>query len=335
MREPLTAPPRLGAAHHGPPRGQQPQPRLRKTSAERLPPQEIPAGRPPRAMERAAKKGNRRRAWPRWLKPTLEAMGGLMLLGVVGTGLFWTWKAGVVGSFTGELRSRFIDRTANAGFALGEVFLEGRTATDKETVLKALGASRGDPLLPFDIKAAQARLKALPWVLDARVERRLPDALYVWLTERQPMAIWQHSGKFTVIDAEGRELGDATALAAHGDRTLDRLPQVVGDGANEQARNLLDVLSHVPIIERRVSAATWIGKRRWNLTMDNQVVIRLPEEGMERALHQLAQVELGEGVLNRDIAMVDLRHPDRMTVRTTEPPPAPETVAAKKPPKKT
>lgn len=326
MREPLTAPPRR--RRDAPPESHH--------FAARRHEDPLTASRPPRAMARAAEKGNRRRAWPRWAKPALDAAGTLLVAGVVGGALLWTWKAGVVGSFSGEISSRVIGHTAAAGFALGEVFVEGRTATDSATVLKALAVSRGDPLLPYDIHAAQARLKELPWVLEARVERRLPDALYVWLTERQPMAIWQHDGKMTVIDAAGRALGDAAQLAARGDKTVERLPQVVGAGAAEAARDLLDSLSHVPVIERRVTAAVRVGKRRWDLTLDNRVTIRLPEEDMQQALHQLAQMEVDEGVLSRDIVMVDLRQPDRMTLRLTEPPPEPDAAAhAKKPPKRT
>lgn len=287
--------------------------------------EEIHPPRPPRSMARAAEKGNRRRALPRWAKPAMEAAGVLALFAVVGGGLFVTWKTGVVGALTSEISTRFVGRSAAVGFALGEVFVEGRTATDGQTVMKTLGITRGDPLLSFDIHAAQERLMELPWVLDARIERRLPDALYVRLIERKPMAIWQHDGKMTVIDSDGRTLGDAAALAARGDKTLERLPQVVGPGAAEAARDLLDALSHVPVVERRVTAAVRVGQRRWDLTLDNRIVIRLPEEGMVQSLHQLAELEIKEGVLGRDIVSLDLRQRDRMTVRLPDPPPEPET----------
>jgi cell division protein FtsQ len=326
MRDRLTAPPRdLG---HGPApaaRGPRRDPVMEAPPVRGRHREEAYPPRPPRAMARAAEKGNRRRALPRWAKPALSAAATLGLALVVGGGLLWTWKAGVVGAYGEELGARFVRSTAAAGFAVEEVFVEGRTATDSAIVMKALGASRGDALLRFDIQAAQARLTDLPWVLDARIERRLPNALYVRLVERKPMAIWQHDGKMTVVDAEGRELGDAAALAARGDKTLERLPQVVGVGAAEAARDLLDALSHVPVIERRVTAAVRVGRRRWDLTLDNRIVIRLPEEHMVQALHQLAELEIREGVLGRDIVSLDLRQQDRMTVRLPDPPPEPET----------
>lgn len=337
MRDRLTAPPRdFGSRDRGDGRGPR-APRRDPAFAEAPPTrgrhrEEAYPPRPPKAMARAAEKGNRRRALPRWAKPALEAAGMLGLFAVLGGGLFWTWKAGVVGAFSAELGGRVIGQTADAGFALGEIFVEGRTATDPDTVMKALGISRGEPLLTYDVKAAQERLAGLPWVLEARVERRLPDALYVRLVERKPMALWQHDGKMTVIDNDGRPLGDAAALAARGDKTLDRLPQVVGVGAAEAARDLLDALSHVPAIERRVAAAVRVGKRRWDLTMDNRIVVRLPEERMVQALHQLAELEAREGVLSRDVVSLDLRQHDRMTVRLPDPPPEPEHGAgAKKP----
>lgn len=324
MRDRLTAPPRDFGPRDSNSRGRRDPAFAEAPPARSRHREEAFPSRPPKAMARAAEKGNRRRAWPRWAKPALEAASMLGLFAVLGGGLFWTWKAGVVGAFSAELGGRIVGQTTQAGFALGEIFVEGRTATDPDTVMKALGISRGEPLLTYDVKAAQERLTDLPWVLEARVERRLPDTLYVRLVERKPMALWQHDGKMTVIDNDGRPLGDAAALAARGDKTLDRLPQVVGVGAAEAARDLLDALSHVPAIERRVAAAVRVGKRRWDLTMDNRVVVRLPEERMVQALHQLAELEAREGVLSRDVVSLDLRQHDRMTVRLPDPPLEPE-----------
>lgn len=294
---------------------------------------EMPA--PPRAMAHAAKRGNRRRAFPRWAKPALKT--ALLMVPVAALGAFAAWhlRAGTLGVAMAEARTAFITASADAGLAVHDVAVHGRTATEPDVVLRTLGVARGAPILDLDLGEARARLEQLPWVASAAIERHLPDTLYVRLSEREPMAIWQHDRKFTVIDREGRPLADASDLARRGNRDVERLPQVVGANAPGQVQKLLAALQRVPTVAQRVKAATWVGDRRWDLTLDNGVVVKLPEGGMLTALRQLADMDSQGKVLDRDIVAVDLRQPDRMVLQTTVILPGMEDEKKKPPGKKT
>lgn len=273
---------------------------------------------PPRAMAQSAQKGNRRRAWPRWTRPAIKAalvgLPVLVLLAVAAS----AWKRGSVAESGAAARSSLIDFSTAAGFSVAEVLVEGRSESEREAVLEALGIRRGDPILSFDLAEAKARLEQLPWVSGASVERRLPGILYVRLSERQPMAIWQHDRKFTVIDREGRPLADAVELARRGNKRIETLPQVVGANAPQQVRGLLAALDQVPDIRPKVTSASWIGDRRWNLQLDSGVTIRLPEgSSMLPALQQLAELNANGKVLDRDIVAIDLRQPDKAVFQTS------------------
>ena len=61
-------------------------------------------------------------------------------------------------------------------------------------ILAALDVRPGDSLLGIDLQASRQRLEAIDWVASATVERRLPDTLYVTLSERRAVAIWQNGG---------------------------------------------------------------------------------------------------------------------------------------------
>jgi cell division protein FtsQ len=60
---------------------------------------------------------------------------------------------------------------------------------------------------------------------------------------------------------------------------------------------------------------TRVADRRWTLTFDNGVKLHLPEQDLGRAWAKFAQLERNQGLLDRDIAVVDLRLPDRLVVR--------------------
>jgi cell division protein FtsQ len=96
-----------------------------------------------------------------------------------------------------------LDGTARLGLVVTDVKVEGRETTDRETILAALGAGPGTPILAMSPRRAKEQLETLPWVRSAVVERRLPDTVYVRLVERKPLALWQHSGKLELIDHDG------------------------------------------------------------------------------------------------------------------------------------
>jgi len=67
-----------------------------------------------------------------------------------------------------------------------------------------------------------------------------------------------------------------------------------------------------------VRASVLIGERRWNLRLRNGLDIRLPERGIEQALDMLVALDRDKKLLTRDIVSVDLRLPDRVTVRLSD-----------------
>jgi cell division protein FtsQ len=217
---------------------------------------------------------------------------------------------------------RMLDGTARLGLVVTDVKVEGRETTDSETILAALGARPGTPILAMSPRRAKEQLEALPWVRSAVVERRLPDTLYVRLVERRPLALWQHGGKLELIDHEGAVI-PVTRL----DR-FAKLPMVVGEGAAAHAAELLDMLATEPDLASRVTAGILVGNRRWNLRIDNAIDVLLPADAPAGAWAQLARLERSSAILKRDVQTVDVRLPDRLVLRVN--PEAPKEAPASK-----
>jgi cell division protein FtsQ len=206
---------------------------------------------------------------------------------------------------------RMLDGTARLGLVVADVKVEGRETTDRQTILSALGAGPGTPILAMSPRRAKEQLEGLPWVRSAVVERRLPDTLYVRLVERKPLALWQHGGKLELIDREGAII-PVTRL----DR-FSKLPLVVGEGAASHAAGLIDMLASEPDLAARVSAAIRVGERRWNLRIDNAIDVLLPADAPANAWAQLARLERSSAILKRDVQTVDVRLPDRLVLRVS------------------
>ena len=61
-----------------------------------------------------------------------------------------------------------------------------------------------------------------------------------------------------------------------------------------------------------------VADRRWNLLLLNGIGIRLPETDVTAALDHLVALDRDKKLLSRDITVVDLRLPDRVTVRQSD-----------------
>lgn len=199
---------------------------------------------------------------------------------------------------------------ADAGFRVENILVEGRAEVDAEVLRAIINLERGDPIFAFDPAETREMIERLSWVREAHVERRLPNTVYVGLVERTPVALWQHKNKLRVIDAEGVTLTDKLSV------NQKSLPIVVGEYANEQAYDLLVMLNAEPGIQKLVEAATWVGDRRWDLALKNDMVVRLPEMDIGLALSRLTQAQEQDKILDKDLSVIDLREKDRITVRT-------------------
>jgi len=221
------------------------------------------------------------------------------------------------------------DAAANrAGMRIATVSLSGQRQVSREEIFAAAGVTDHSSLLFLDVADARARLEAIPWIAEATVRKLYPDRLQITITEREAFALWQQQGKVHVIAADG------TVLAAKVEPRLASLPFVVGNGAAVKARDFLAVLDRFPALRDQVRAAILVGDRRWNLRLKNGIDVRLPDSDVERALESLTRLNREKSLLSRDIVAVDLRLPDRVTVRLSDAAAQAREEAAKKTKKK-
>ncbi|MFQ5958205.1 MAG: cell division protein FtsQ/DivIB [Alphaproteobacteria bacterium] len=261
----------------------------------------------PGRKRRPARKPPRRRPLRPWQRPAVR-YGALALALTAGSGV-WLWSSGRATAGLDGARLALIDASAAVGLTVREVFVTGRERTPRAALLEALGVERGAPLVTVDPAAARGRLEALGWVREATVERRFPDTVFVRLSERAPLALWQRRGELFVVDRDGIVIDGAEA------RKFARLPIIVGDDAPAHAVDLLTVMASEPVLRERVKAAIRVGGRRWNLRLDNGIDVQLPEEGIAEAWRRLAEYDRRHSLLAREIAGVDLRLPDRLVLR--------------------
>lgn len=287
------------------------------------PPMTAPAmAAPPMPVPVVPTRRARPRRWARALRSWGWAAAAML---VVGAGI-----GGVLTLRNSETDLGVVNLISQVGAGIGlrieDVLVVGRERVSTESLLETLQIRHGSAILAFDAEAARKRLEEISWIEKAVVERRLPNVIYVKVEERRPLALWQHDGKFSVIDAKG------VTVVEDAGGNFSYLPVVIGDDAPGEAEALLMMLATEPDLHKRVTAAVRVGGRRWNLRLDNGIDVKLPEDDPAVAWSNLADLARNQGLLNRDIVGIDLRLTDRMLVQLTKdsadrmlrPPPPPK-----------
>jgi cell division protein FtsQ len=242
---------------------------------------------------------------------TEEQWSRIWLAVIIGGGVA---LAAVIASFAGvpALAEAQVARVAaDAGFTVRHVTVTGTARMDEREVYALALDQRSRAMPEVDIAALRTQLLALPWVLDARVSRQLPDTLAIDIVERKPHAVLARPDRLVLIDRAGVELAPVSAAKAKG------MLRISGPGAAQQVERLELLLAAAPALQPQVKAAEWVGNRRWNLTFASDQLLALPEGDTQAAtaLVQFARLDGQNRLIGGKVAAFDMRTPPRIYMR--------------------
>lgn len=188
--------------------------------------------------------------------------------------------------------------------------VEGASAPLAAMVRDTLAIPLPISSLDLDLKAAHDRVMALPAVRSVTLRIRSGGILEARIEEREPALVWRAPQGLILLDAEGHPIAGIERRSARAD-----LPLIAGQGADRAAPEALALIAAAAPLTERLRGLVRMGERRWDLVLDRDQRILLPEENPVQALESLIALDQAQQVLARDILAVDLRLPDRPALR--------------------
>lgn len=164
----------------------------------------------------------------------------------------------------------------------------------------------------LDLDAIRAEVETLDAVASASVQIRGGGVLSIAVSERVPALVWRTSGGLTLLDHEGNRVSSLEARADRAD-----LPLLAGQGANEAVPEALLLIALADPIAPRIRGLLRVGERRWDIVLDRDQRIQLPEKDALSALGKVIALDGAQDLLARDIAAIDFRNPRRPVLRLT------------------
>ncbi len=165
----------------------------------------------------------------------------------------------------------------------------------------------------LDLEVIRATIAGLNPVREARVRIKPGGILQVDVVERLPALVWRTRDGIELVDEKGVHVGFGEARTDYPD-----LPLIAGDAAAAHVEEALRLFAAAAPLKDRLRGLVRVGDRRWDVVLDRDQRILLPETRAVQALERVIALDQAYDMLARDVAVVDMRLSDRPTLRMTE-----------------
>lgn len=209
--------------------------------------------------------------------------------------------------FIADTRESFEQRPQ---FMVRGVRIEGADATLSAAVEAFLPSQFPVSSFDLDLDGLRAEFEALDPVKSASLRVGQSGLLEIRITPRKAVAVWRDGDTLRLVDDEGIVAGRIDARADRRD-----LPLIAGDKAADRIGEAMALFATAAPLSGRVRGLVRMGERRWDLVLDRDQRILLPSEGAVAALDRVLALDAARDLLGRDITVVDMRNPQRPTIR--------------------
>jgi cell division protein FtsQ len=215
-------------------------------------------------------------------------------------------RAAIAGAYA-DIRTSIQERPE---FMVTMIAVDGASGPVDRAIRQMLPVELPVSSFQLDLEAMRATVEQIDAVASAELHVRKGGVLQVTVVERQPEILWRSAYGLEMLDRTGHRV--ATLL----DRSArPELPVIAGDGADARVDEALKLFAAAGPLGPRVRGLVRIGERRWDVVLDRDQRILLPEDEPVTALQRVAALDNAQDMMGRDLTIVDMRNPARPTVR--------------------
>ena len=195
--------------------------------------------------------------------------------------------------------TRFLSH--NLGLKVDHMYISGIENTDVTKLRSAIEIKKGQPIFSVSTQDIRDQVESLPWVRLAQVQRILPNKISVKIIEHKAIATIKFNDERWALNSKG-ELIDIV------DDKFNYLLELSGTNAKDNAASLFSLFTNWTDLLFLVKQAEFVGSRRWNLYLDNGILVMLPEENVRYALRVLQVLNNQQRILSKKKIKIDLRN---------------------------
>ncbi|WP_424927208.1 cell division protein FtsQ/DivIB [Amaricoccus tamworthensis] len=257
----------------------------------------------------------RYRATRLWLRPGFRRLVNVGVPMIAGLAASWTLMAefdlaGSVSRIWNDTRAAIVERPQ---FIISSMDIPGVSEDLAEQIRVAAFVRLPANSLEVDVNQVRERVESLDAVERASVRAHANGVLEIRAIERLPVVVWRSMTGLQLLDHNGVRVAEVDSRLRRPD-----LPLIAGAGAAAHVPQALRLLDGAQPLHDRIRGLVRVGERRWDLVLDRDQIIQLPEEDPLSALRRVMALHAAEDLLDRDVVAIDLRNPERPMLRLSE-----------------
>jgi cell division protein FtsQ len=187
-------------------------------------------------------------------------------------------------------------------FMVKQMRIQGASEPVDKLVRQALPVAFPVSSFHLDLVALKTTVEQIEAIETASLLVGAHGVLEIGIVERVPTVVWRSSEGLILLDTSGQKSGRVASRLNRAD-----LPLITGAGVEKHIPEALAIFNKLRPVFGRIRGLSRMGERRWDVVLDRDQVLKLPEDKPIEALGRIFALHRAQDILNRDIVVVDIR----------------------------
>ena len=198
-------------------------------------------------------------------------------------------------------------------FLIKNINIIGDDKSDKQDI-ENLVISQNKDLYLIKLQSLKEVIEAQEWVKKVNIKKTFPSTIEINITENDPFAVYVSDQDTYLIDIDGSFI-----TKVNQDTYDHNLLIVRGNQSNLNLESLIKKINiHFPSLIKKIKILEFVEERRWNLSLNNNLIIKLPDENVDKSLINLKSLFIEEKILESNVIEIDLRINGRASLKVLD-----------------
>ncbi len=211
---------------------------------------------------------------------------------------------------------RFLSKESSALYkgltelSISKIVVQGAKESLKKEIIILVENTATEGFSALKAQALREKIQKLSKVEKAFVKFSTDGLVIVNVVERKEAVVFFNKDLYEVLDRNG------VILSINRDyEGLSRYPLLVGKDGSKNIKALLSLVNEIGSYNSEILYYEWIGERRWDIHMKNDLVFKLPENNLSRGVEVMLMFLDEANKLSTPIVSVDLRNLDKPIIK--------------------
>ena len=194
--------------------------------------------------------------------------------------------------------------------SINQIVVKGAQGSLKKEIIMLIENVATEEFSALKAQSLREKIRKINKVKKAFVKFSSDGLVIVNVVERKEAAVFLNNNLYEVLDSNG------VILSVNNDyKGLSSFPLIVGKSGSKNIIGLLSLANEIGTFNSKILYYEWVGERRWDIHMKNNLVFKLPENNLSKGV-ELMRIFLNETNHHLlPIVSVDLRNLDKPIIK--------------------